>query len=53
MIALIALLERNGSASSDQSGIIAQLQLRISQLETENARLRNGGDDLPHSPADA
>ena len=53
MTALIALLERNGSASSDQSGVIAQLQLRISQLEAENTRLRNGGDNLPFSSADA
>jgi len=28
-------------------------RLVFSQLEAENARLRNGGDDLPHSPADA
>ena len=51
MTALIALLERNGNASPDQSGVIAQLQLRISELEAENARLRNGDGDLPHVAA--
>ena len=51
MTALIALMERNGNASLDQSGVIAQLQLRISELEAENARLRNGDGDLPHVAA--
>ena len=42
MTALIALLERNGHPSSDQSELIAQLRRRIDDLEAENARLLNG-----------
>ena len=54
MTALIALLERNGNASSGQFAIIEQLQRRIGELEAENARLRNGdgnGGSPPHVPA--
>jgi hypothetical protein len=40
--ALTALLERNGRGSSDQSELIEQLRRRVNELETENARLRNG-----------
>ncbi len=54
MTALIALLERNGNASSGQFAIIEQLQRRIGELEAENARLRNGDGNHgspPHVPA--
>ena len=48
MTALIALMERNGHTSADQSAVIGQLQRRIAELEAENAQLRNGnGDDPP------
>ena len=40
---IAAILERNGhSAPTDQSAVIAELQRRVAELETENARLRNG-----------
>ncbi len=42
MTALIALMERNGHASADQSAVIEQLQRRIAELEAEIASLRNG-----------
>jgi hypothetical protein len=52
MTALIALLERNGHASSDQSELIGQLQRRIADLEAENARLKNdSGENPSHAPA--
>ena len=44
MTALLALLERNGHAPAEQSGVIQQLQQRIDELEAENARLRDGGE---------
>ena len=52
MTALIALLERNGHASPEQSAVIGQLQSRIADLEAENARLRdNKNGDAPHGAA--
>ena len=53
MTALIAILERNGhSAPADQSAVIEDLQRRIAELESENARLRNGSDgNPPHDSA--
>ena len=45
--ALTAILERNGHVSPNQSTVIEQLQRRIAELETENARLRNGNGDNP------
>ena len=50
--ALTALIERNGNGSSEQSGVIRQLQRRIDELESENDRLRNGNGNGPtHDPA--
>ena len=52
MTALIAIVERNGHASPEQSRVVEQLQQRIAELETENARLRNGnGGNPPHAAA--
>ena len=53
MTALITILERNGhSAPADQSAVIEDLQRRIAELESENARLRNGSDgNPPHDSA--
>lgn len=43
LTALTAVLERNGhSVPTDQSAVIEDLQYRIAELESENARLRNG-----------
>ena len=50
--ALTAILERNGHTSPEQSRVVEQLQQRIAELETENARLRNGnGGNPPHDAA--
>jgi len=42
LTALTAVLERNGhDARTDQSAVIEELQRRVTELESENARLRN------------
>ena len=47
MTALIAVLERNGHASSGQSELIERLRRRIAELEAEVALLRNGNGGNP------
>ncbi len=52
MTALIALLERNGLGSPNQSELIEQLRHRIAELEAEVTLLRNGsGGNLTHGSA--
>ena len=45
---IAAILDRNGhSAPTDQSAVIEELQRRVAELETENARLRSDDGGNP------
>ena len=45
MTALVALTDRNGHAAPDPSGLIAQMQQRIADLESYVQEQRNGNAD--------